>query len=226
MVVWLFAGGGEAEVRGLIPFLHKNFACTFERKMPARLKPGARPGHGLTGKGLTRPLKKQLAAALKRGETCDLVLIVDDLDCRDDQTQEQNLLQAANSVPGAADIQKFVGLAAPELEAWLIADWDGTFAKDVDFRKDHAGMRWWLSHEKKVPFDEPETFSEYDPQRDTCKEKLSDAIIESARQKTSTSYSKATHTPRLLQMLDPETVAHKCPHFKKLHVYLSEFCAH
>ena len=44
MVVWLFAGGGESEVRGLVPFLEKNFAgCTFERKTPIRQKPGPKP---------------------------------------------------------------------------------------------------------------------------------------------------------------------------------------
>jgi hypothetical protein len=223
--VWLFAGGGEAEVRGLIPFLQKNFVCAFERKMPARRKPGAKPGHGLTGKGLTRPIKRQLRAALARGEACDLVLIIDDLDCRDADKQERRLLKAVEDVPAAAGVKKFVGFAAPELEAWLIADWDGTFAKDVDFRKNHAGIRWWLSREKGVPFDTPETFSVYDPARDTCEEKLSDAIIASVREKGTRPYSKATHTPRLLQMVDPEIVAKKCPHFKKLHVYLSEFCA-
>ena len=226
MVVWLFAGGGEAEVRGLIPFFEKNFACTFKRMMPARKKPGARPGHGLTGKGLARPVKRQLKAALKRGEKCDLILILDDLDCRDANDQEKHLLRAVDDVPGATDIKRLVGFAAPELEAWLIADWDGTFAQDVDFRKEHAGMRWWLSHEKKVPFDAPETFSSYDPDRDTCEEKLSDAIIESAREKGTQRYSKATHTPRLLVKIDPKIVSDKCPLFKKLHVYLSDFCSH
>ena len=223
--MWLFAGGGEAEVRGMIPFLDKNFACTFERKMPARQKPGAKPGHGLTGKGLARPVKRQLRAALARGKKCDLILIIDDLDCRDADEQEGRLLQAIGDVLGTTDIKRFVGFAAPELEAWLIADWEGTFAKDVDFRKDHAGMRWWLSHEKKVPFDAPETFSSYDPVKDTCEEKLSDAIIESAWEKGTTRYSKATHTPRLLVKADPEIVAGKCPHFNDLYVYLREFCS-
>jgi len=55
VVVWVFAGGGEAEVRGLIPFLQKNFpGCQFERKTPARIKPGPKPGkvtgYGKTGK--------------------------------------------------------------------------------------------------------------------------------------------------------------------------------
>jgi hypothetical protein len=45
MVVWLFSGGGEAEVRGLVPFLKANFPeYQFERKSPVRRKPGPRPG--------------------------------------------------------------------------------------------------------------------------------------------------------------------------------------
>ncbi len=44
MVVWVFAGGGEAEVRGLIPFLEKNFpGCSFKRKTPINQKPGPKP---------------------------------------------------------------------------------------------------------------------------------------------------------------------------------------
>ena len=47
VVVWVFAGGGESEVRGLIPFLEQNFSnCKFERKTPARQKPGPKPGKG------------------------------------------------------------------------------------------------------------------------------------------------------------------------------------
>ena len=42
MVVWVFAGGGEAEVAGLINFLRKNFntSCRFERRTPIKNKRG------------------------------------------------------------------------------------------------------------------------------------------------------------------------------------------
>lgn len=39
MVIWVFAGGGESEVRGLIPFLRKHFpGCTFERKTQPKIR--------------------------------------------------------------------------------------------------------------------------------------------------------------------------------------------
>lgn len=231
MVVWVFAGGGESEVRGLIPFLEKQFDCTFERKTPIRQKPGPKPlktrnaqAYGKTGKSLAEQIEKELRIALKQGQ-CDLILVVDDLDCHDAQKQEERFLRAIDSVPGAAEIKKIVAFAAPELEAWLIADWDNTIAKDVDFRRDHLAMRWWLSHEKNVPFDAPESFSLYDPSKKACQEKLSDAIIESAWEKGSEAFSKAIHTPRLLQKINPKTVSQKCPLFRALHTFLSDFCS-
>ncbi len=41
MVVWVFAGGGESEVNGLIPhFLEKQFPdCQFDRKTPILNRP-------------------------------------------------------------------------------------------------------------------------------------------------------------------------------------------
>jgi len=235
VVVWLFAGGGEAEVKGLIPFLAKNFNCEFERKMPPRRRPGPRPNkgspaHGLTGKSFVRHFNEQLKAALARGETCDMILVIDDLDCRDPDEQEQYFSQAIDSIPCAADSERCIGFAAPELEAWLIADWDNTFAKDVDFRAVHKRMQLWLIYDYdediKISFDAPETFSTYDLDRDTCQEKLSDAIIDSARENGSRNpYSKAIHTPRLLAKVNPETVSNKCPLFRRLYTNLLTFCS-
>jgi len=153
-----------------------------------------------------------------------MILVIDDLDCRDAGEQEQLFSQAIDNIPDVANIERCIGFAAPELEAWLIADWNNTIANDVDFRGAHEGMRWWLSHEKNVPFDAPETFSTYDPDRDTCQDKLSDAIIDSVREKGNHPYSKGTHTPRLLAKVNPETVSNKCPLFKKLHTGLAAFC--
>lgn len=127
-------------------------------------------------------------------------------------------------IEGIADIPKFVGFAAPELEAWLIADWDGTFGKHVDFRKNHVRMQWWLSHKKHVSFNAPETFSHYDPAKSTCAEKLSQAIIEATQEYSDLHYSKASHTPALLQEARPELIALKCPLFRDLYSFLSDFC--
>ena len=185
MVVWLFAGGGESEVRGLIPFLQKNFACTFERKTPIRRKPGPKPsvnrGYGHTGRSLARQIEIHLPSALKQGQ-CDLILIIDDLDCRNEQQQKHLFLQTLHNLIGELKIPIWIGFAAPEIEAWLIADWDNTIARHIDFRHIHQAMRWSLSAEHNVSFDTPETFSEFDPDKDSCQDKLSDEIIAAAEE--------------------------------------------
>lgn len=235
MVVWVFAGGGEAEVRGLIPFLEKNFPeCRFERKTPVGKKPGPKPNkavsYGKTGKSLIEQIKKELPIALRNEPNiCDLILVFDDLDCRDPVRQREKILQEILKIPGCAEIEKFVGFASPELEAWIIADWDNSLAKSSDFRGRHQRMRWWLSTKKHIPFDNPESFSEYDQQRDCCQEKLSNALIESTVQdetdRNQLRFSKGLHTPLLLRKINPNEVQRKCPLFREMYNYLNVFCS-
>jgi hypothetical protein len=234
VVVWVFAGGGESEVRGLIPFLEKNFpGCRFERKTPVRQKPGPKPNRGVsygrTGQSLIEQIKHELPIALKvEANRCDLILVFDDLDCRDPEIQRQKILQEISQVHESADIDKFVGFAAPELEAWIIADWNNSIAQHPDFRGRHERMRWWLSTQKSIPFDHPESFSEYDPQRDCCREKLSEALINSSVQheddRNKPRFSKKEHTPVLLGKINPHIVQEKCPLFRELYNYLKHFC--
>jgi hypothetical protein len=235
VVVWVYSGGGEAEVRGFFPFLAKTFpGCRFERKTPVRNKPGPKPnkasGQGKTGKSLIEQIKEELPLALKlEPNKCDLILVFDDLDCRDSQKEkDEKILPEISKIPECADIKKFVGFAAPEIEAWIIADWNNSIAKHPDFRGRHERMRWWLSKEKKVPFDNPESFSEYDSQRGCCREKLSQALIDSSVQdevdRDKARFSKGYHTPSLLMAIDPNEVQKKCPLFRELYNYLNKFC--
>ncbi len=224
MVVWVFAGGGQAELKGLIDFLEKHFPrIQFERKTPVRQKLAGKPrpgaasqaGHGKTDLSLIRQLKQQLQHALIYQTPCDLILVIDDLDCKDAASQRQRFDDAINDVTTATTIQRIIAFAAPELESWIIADWNSSIAKHIDFRQSHAAMRRWLSADKKLSFDKPESFGDYNPETETCREKLSNVLIESTRQKGQTQYSKALHTPALLQMIIPETVQSKCPLFKQ-----------
>lgn len=242
MVVWLFAGGGQAEigtevgrVGGLVNFFRKSYPdCQFERKTPVRRLPAPKagrelPAHGKTGTSLAQEVKERLKLSLQHDKPCDIILVVDDLDCRDPRTSGDRLLQAVDSVLDGHQIERFVGFAAPELEVWLIADWDHSFGKHGDFRgARQAGMRHWLSTRGRVPFHDPETFGEYDSERDTCAEKLSDIIIESTVQGGYNSgldpYSKSTHTPVMLLSIDPSLVAKKCPLFRDLHEFLVRRC--
>ncbi len=90
-------------------------------------------------------------------------------------------------------------------------------------------MRWWLSTQKHIPFDAPESFSEYDddnPKRDCCKEKLSEALVKSsilAEFGSVTRFSKGYHTPLLLLEIQPDEVQRKCPLFRELYHYLFNF---
>ena len=240
VVIWVFSGGGEAEVGirnkdkkdegGIIKFLQKNFpTCTFVRKTPARIKPGPRPGkasgYGRTGNSLIDQISKELPIALKNEPNkCDLILVFDDLDCRDPIAERKKFLAVISKIPECADIEKFVGFAAPELESWIIADWDNTIAKHPDFRNRHERMRWWLSTQRNIPFDNPESFSEYDLTRDCCQEKLSEALVESSILKEFDSsysrFSKGLHTPLLLLKIRPDEVQRKCPLFREMYNYL------
>lgn len=234
MVVWVYSGGGEAEVRGFFPFLDKTFpGCRFERKTPVRQKPGPKANkagtYGRTGQSLIEQIKQELPIALKaEPNKCDLILVFDDLDCRDSQEQKKKILDEISKIPECADIEKFVGFAAPEIEAWIIADWNNSIAKNSDFRGRHEPMRSWLSRQKKVSFNNPESFSEYDAEKDCCREKLSEALVESSVQdevdRDKARFSKGYHTPLLLIEIDPNEVQKKCPLFRELYNYLNNFC--
>ena len=238
VVVWVYSGGGEAEVRGLFPFLDKTFpGCRFERKTPVRDKPGPKPNkassYGRTGKSLIDQIKQELPLALKaEPNKCDLILVFDDLDCRDSQKQKEKIekiwSEISKKIPECADIKIFVGFAAPEIEAWIIADWNNSIAKNSDFRGRHERMRWWLRTQKKVSFENPESFSEYDAEKDCCREKLSKALVESSVQdevdRYKARFSKGYHTPLLLREIDPNEVQKKCPLFRELYNYLKNFC--
>lgn len=242
MVIWLFAGGGQAEigtsagrVGGLVNFFTKHYPnCQFKRKTPVRrtLAPKANKkphAHGKTGESLAQEIRERLELSLRYESPCDVILVIDDLDCRDLDQCRERLLRAVDSVSEAEQIDRYVGFAAPELEAWLIADWDHSFGEHPDYRGERqAGMRHWLRNDGEVPFRDPETFGDYDPERDSCSRKLSNLIIESTVQGSHNEgrdrYSKSTHTPGMLLSIDPARVASRCPIFRELHEFLSAPC--
>jgi hypothetical protein len=232
VVIWIFSGGGEAEIEGLIPFFRKSFPdCEFQRKTPVRQKRGPKPGKeinalGKSGKSLSRQIKYQLPHAL-RSETCNLILVLDDLDCRNPDERKKAFSDVIDCVSGASFIKRFVAFAAPELEAWVLADWENTFARYSDFRGFHKDLQYTLSRDYQVPLNAPESFSAYDPEKDSCKEKLSEIIQQAVEatalnNKKSVRYSKAIHTPGLLICAVAENVAAKCPLFKELYNFLNQ----
>lgn len=238
MVIWLLAGGGESElgnreadIKGIIYFFEKHFSdFIFQRITPVRnkrLPPNVKPNPinalGKTGIAFAEQIKSKLEDAVKhRNPLCDVILILDDLDCCC-QTDRKILFDNAINQAGHEfkDIKRIIGFASPELEAWIIADWDNTLAKHIDFRQNQQAMKHWLVNQG-ISFDTPEIFSYYDKDKNSCHDKLSECLIESSQQHINqTVYSKATHTPFLLyDTLKPDVVARKCPIFRDFFMQL------
>ena len=94
MIVWVFAGGGQSEISGLLPYLHREFPnCDFQRVTPVSNKDGIKPNklgaksktertsQGLTGKSLLKEIEERLNHKFRLNDPiCDLILIFDDLD--------------------------------------------------------------------------------------------------------------------------------------------------
>jgi len=234
MVAWVFSGGGESEVKGLILLLRNLFSnCDFDRKTPIRWKPGPRPGsststprYGLTSQSLAAEITSRLRNSIAN-ENCNIFIIFDDLDCRNETTERQRFINAIDAAQFRLDLPKCIGFASPELEAWIIAAWNESVARHPDFRMRHERMRHWLSTQKNVSFEMPESFSTYEQSKNSCFEKLSDAIIESSmshdEDRELPRYSKAEHTPDLLQSINPDIVKNKCPLFRQFYNDLHTF---
>jgi Domain of unknown function (DUF4276) len=230
--VWVFAGGGESEVSGFFPFLRSTFPnCQFQLCTPIKKKPGGKPrlgivSQGFTGKSLLEQIKTRLQEKLKLKHTCDLILVFDDLDYDSADQKRQEFESALNQIwqkyPGLSPVKQIIGFAKPELESWVIADWDKTVGRDPEFRKKHKAMQHWLVSDQQVSFSSPEDFG-LNPAISQCyHKKLSNAIIQASEQSEGTSYSKQLHTARFIKNLDPAIAQQKCPEFRKFFTSLSQ----
>ena len=230
MVVWVFAGGGETEVAGLIKFLQKLFPnYLFTRYTPFdSTKKGAKPNRkstfGVTGKSLIQSIQQYLPVAfLNEKHKPNLILVIDDLDCGDLNHQRQQFLDCITNIDKTENIERYIAFAAPEIESWIIADWDHTLAKAEKFKAKHQRMRHWLSTQKKVPFDQPESFGEYDHNKKSCKDKLSNLLIEASSQEIEDQgkeYKKSEDSPELLLRIEKEILVQKCRIFGDFHHFM------
>lgn len=230
MVVWVFAGGGETEVAGLIKFLQKLFPnYLFTRYTPFdSTKKGAKPNKkstlGASNISLIQAIQKYLPLAfLNEKHKPDLILVIDDLDCGDLNHQREQFLDCITNIDKTKNIDRYIAFAAPEIESWIIADWDHTLAKAEKFKAKHQRMRHWLSTQKKVPFDQPESFGEYNHNKKSCKEKLSNLLIEASSQEIEDQgkeYKKSEDSPELLLRIEKEILVQKCPIFGDFHHFM------
>lgn len=229
MVVWVFSGGGETEVSGLIPFLQANYPfLSFERKTPARKKPGAKPNRlpthqysGSTGDALGDQIEEILPVAYLQG-SCDVIFVLDDLDCHNADERRTTFRNIFQNIPVATDAYILIGFATPEIESWLIADWEHTFRSDYELRTGNMVLRYQLA-QNGVDFEHPEHFSHFDSDKDACAQKLSDLIIAEVFEASNVRYSKSDHSARLLKKVQAPLISPKCPEFRVIHTGLSQF---
>lgn len=224
MVIWVFAGGGEAELRGLSIFLRSNFKShIFEMQTPFRQKPGPRPNKyhalGQTGSSLRRQIKVSLEQAL-RGGRCDRILVLDDLDCHDIEQCRQAFEITLQTIAGAETIEHIIAFAAPEIEAWLIADWARSFANWREFRPYQVQIRRALAEAYRESTAEgdigqPENFSWRDTDRNACAQKLSEKIQDVVQRIAGSQYSKDEHSGSLLQQVRADVIQQSCPTFRR-----------
>ena len=227
MIVWVFSGGGETELEGLIPFLNQHFPnLHFQRRTPVKKKPGPRPGRlnalGKTGKSLIEQMKQHLKRALQEKETCDLVMTFDDLDCLNQDKQTDLFTNALDTFTELSLKPRVIAFAAPEIDSWIAADWAESMGRHVHFRDHHVPISRKLG-KYGLDFKAPETFSELNQAGDACKEKLSALLVQASDAFTGHHFSKAVHTPEMIQMVRPDVVRKKCPIF---HHFFSQLETH
>lgn len=226
MVIWVFAGGGQTEINGLSIFLEANYPFhRFERKTPARFKPGPKPNRlvahrnlGRTGSSFAGQIEEIFRVSI-RENSCDAVLILDDLDCHVSSERRRSLNAVLNNIPVPDEIRRFIGFASPEIEAWLIADWEHTFMNDYELRTYQRPIQYQLSRHG-VDFENPEQFSSFNEELNACASKLSDVIINQVFHCCGINYSKSDHSPRMLQKAQATIIARKCPEFRIIHLEL------
>ncbi|MRG94243.1 hypothetical protein [Polyangium spumosum] len=232
---------GVRELTAIDAFLRKiSPEIAWERAFPAREKPGPKhkPGSapasfkhpsasGVTGRTLERTMRERLEKYY-RGADCkfDAIVLIDDADCRfrDDAHRKSWLEEREQEVreSTARPELPFVALlASPEVESWLLADWEEGFGQEYDsiqvnfcraLEQELLGERPWVRVEA---FGGP-----FDPQKGSCTRKLSTEIQkvlerlamekgEAADRRTYT-YSKRENGPDMLRRIRPDKAAETC----------------
>lgn len=238
-----FCTGGYTETGGIKSFLEKiNPNVYWERCFPTVDKPCLVRGrmnstpvasyNGITGPALVEMMYNRLSKYYKNSEF-DGFLMIDDLDCRYQSclTEDINLFVETHSNEVQKILERQVGVyvlfASPELEAWFIADWNNSFAKQYprsvvyniqeklkrDIIKDHWDNNLELFGGAFV--------------NGGCESKISTEIqnaftlVGIDEQKRVYAYSKRNEGVDMLKRIEPEQVSSKCnicfsPQFNKL----------
>lgn len=263
-----FHSVGHTELNGLAAFLGKIApGIEWVRCFPAKNTLSPRPvrsdaqssdakrtrsAHdGMTGPRLVAEMLSQLAK-YRRGTACnlDFVLLIDDGDCRFADQADQDLAlknwlaeltQKVKAVTEQPDLVFFALLAWPEVETWLVADWENGFGKQYPAIREslHTHIKscvlhpltWYQIEEFggrlvngscQCKFSARLQAAFFDKTGCSCTPKLVDVI---AHQSSGSSlhYSKQVHGGSMLSRIKPEVVARGCPRFREVHKALAEF---
>lgn len=201
--------------------------------------------------------RKSLEDLLLKDSLCDAILVIDDLDCRRwdgsvcNEIESPGFLQIHNhyvqQVTLSLDKAKnpldewmknrldevqfnpkiIVGFASPEIESWIIADWEKCHHRDFP-KKQWDRMRRWLEHKNRgdaqVDFKNPELYGGFNAQTGVCQVKLSEQIVEASTQAQISEgvpqpsrYNKARHSSDLLEKIFGQRVQEICPLFKAMY---------
>ena len=183
------------------------FECQFMRQQRIRhhtiLKNGKRDllsNVGFDVKQHLEPPKKMRIKLEQQGSTPgDWVFILRDLDCDDENVVQHEIFE---KITPESHNRVEVHFAVQEIEAWLIADPDG-FCSMYRY-----GSRQLLTDIKKlVPEGQsPEIAID-------CQPKPS-ALLEELTRKHERVYRKTIEGPQALVLINPDSVAARCPHFR------------
>ena len=251
-----FCTAGYTETGGMHAFLQKIAPdVEWQRCFPAVSKPAPKIGRphaepherhaGATGRRLIDAMLAQLREHV-HGAACnvDFVLLIDDADCRfadaNDPSAEQvtwanELAQRVRDAAGKPDLEFYALLAWPEIEAWLLADWDNGFA--MQYRQVAPSLRQHMA----TCVLSPHTWQEVEQfggglKAGSCAHKLSARIQQSFVDPTGCAcrppfldrvtqrsdgarlaYSKRIDGAAMLKRIHPGRVAKDCPRFRSVY---------
>ena len=227
--VGYFCTGGYTETGSIQGFLERiNPNVRFVRCFPMVNKPCLKIGrmsstpirsqNGVSGDELINEMKSKLRHP-GMGEF-DVILLIDDLDCRFKRAGAPNYQEWRNSVNKelcqllCREVSFEVMFASPEIEAWFVADWNNTFAKEAQYRAIKDQLRYSICSSDINEFiNNIEEYGGY-YHNGSCYNKLSTRIQQIFNginsQPNYIEYSKRIHGVGMLARLDPSIVAEKC----------------
>lgn len=252
-----FFTGGYTELYGMTQFLKKingeagfiKLTPTRERKSKEDIRNRARHMEmiskresGLTGKKLIDHVKNFVQEERFKEERYDMILIEDDKDDRfltiqadgtaaiDEKEWETFKQEVQEQLQKAGvTIPIIMIMAAPEVEAWFLADWDNSFGQE--YRQILSNdQNQYFSTKFRIHINEEilterykndiESYGYFDSQYVKLSERIQKSLEEidfmggySGEYPTeSVRYSKTKNGGRMLANIEPQSVLQKCPH--------------